>query len=268
MTFLRKISVPLICLVLVWTGTGMTGDLPDSKNITELEPMVVSGKKSKDNPEVIVLDRHRIQTPLQSGNILELLEGEAGIQVRRQSQSGTGSNSLRIRGFDETRISVRQDGIPLNRDGSYGNGPIDWGSFSSQSLESIEIFKGACPAKYGNTLGGVVNLTTKTPADTPSTQVNLSAGSLDTLDAGISHAWKKGVLGWSLSAGHFETDGYLRNNYMDRDRGSARFFWICRETGRQGPAWIFLPRKTGIPCTMARTAPIMIPVPPWQRQRN
>jgi outer membrane receptor protein involved in Fe transport len=233
MTFF-KITASLLCLVLVLTGTGRAGNLPDGETSTELDPIVVSARKNKGDSEMIVLDTERIQAPLQSGNILDLLEGEAGIQIRRQSQSGTGSNALRIRGFDETRLSVRQDGISLNRDGSYGNGAVDWGSFFTQSLDSIEIFKGACPAKYGNTLGGVVNLVTQTSGTVPETQVNLSAGSQDTLDTGISHNWKKGPLGWRLSAGHFETDGYLRNNFMDRDRASARLFLDLPENWEAG----------------------------------
>lgn len=220
---LKKRIKLIVCLALIWTGTGNAlENLTGTEPVTEIDPMVVLAEKENQDPKCLKIDTEQIRTPLSSGNILDLLEGEPGIQVRRQSQSGTGSNALRLRGFDETRFSVRQNGVPLNRDGSYGNGAVDWGSFFSESLESIEIYKGACPAKYGNTLGGVVNLVTKTPGSTPETQVHLTGGSRDTFDAGASHAWKRGPLGWRLSAGHFETDGYLRNNFMDRDRGSAQ----------------------------------------------
>ncbi|WDP91946.1 MAG: TonB-dependent receptor [Desulfobacter sp.] len=220
MNLLKHAALPA-CLLLFWTLPGLAQQ-PADENVTELEPMVVSDKADRTDPEALVVDIKKIQTPLPSGNILDTMASEAGVQIRRTSQSGTGSGALRVRGFDETRLSVRQNGIPLNRDGSYGNGAVDWGAFSAESLESVEIFKGACPAKYGNTLGGVVNLKTRQPDTTPVTQVSLTAGSLDTLNAGVAHAWKKGNWGWSVSAGHYETDGYLRNNFMDRDRGTAR----------------------------------------------
>ena len=37
----------------------------------------------------------------------------------------------------------------------------------------------------------------------------------------MPHRWKVGKVGWALSAGHYESDGYLRNNTMDRDNFSA-----------------------------------------------
>ncbi|EMS81337.1 TonB-dependent receptor plug [Desulfotignum phosphitoxidans DSM 13687] len=222
MNMVKKILI-LACLFLAWTGSiRAEGENTKNTDITELEPLVVFGRKTNEVREMAIIGVKELQTPLSSGNLLDLLKNQAGLQVRRQSQSGTGSDALRIRGFNETRLSIRRDGIPLNRDGSYGNGPVDWGSLSAQSLESIEIFKGACPAKYGNTLGGVVNLVTRQPVTDPFTQVNFSMGSLSSLDTGFSHSWKKGIWGWSLSAGHYETDGYLRNNHMDRDRGSGK----------------------------------------------
>lgn len=223
MTGLKRIFV-LICLFGFWGSILWAGqDNTENSAVTELEPLVVSAQRTNEAIETEKIEEKDLQTPLSSGNVLDQMKTRAGIQVRRQSQSGTGSGFLRVRGFDETRLSIRQNGIPLNRDGSYGNGAIDWGSFSTQTLESIEIFKGACPAKYGNTLGGVVNMKTKQPGTNPDTQLNLSLGSDSTLDAGVSHTWKQGIFGWSISAGHYETDGYLRNNFMDRDKGAGQF---------------------------------------------
>ena len=223
MRLFTYISVYLTCLAL-FSALPVHADSDQTGPAVELEPMLVSEKAEKKDSETLVLDTQKIQIPRPSGNILDALGGEAGIQIRRTNPSGTGSGALRIRGFDETRLSIRQNNIPLNRDGSYGNGAIDWGMFSAESLEAIEIFKGACPAKYGNTLGGVVDLKTRKPGDSPRTEATLTAGSLSTRNASVSHAWQKSVLGWDLTAGHFETDGYLRNNFMERNRGTAKLF--------------------------------------------
>ena len=250
MTVFKKLAV-LFCMTLFFApGLYAQEQSPDNKvakNVAELEPLVVSAEKTNEALETETVDLQEIQTPLSSGNILDLMDNKAGIQVRRQSQSGTGSGVLRVRGFDETRLSIRQNGISLNRDGSYGKGAIDWGSFSAQALESIEIFKGACPAKYGNTLGGVVNLVTRQPDTDPFTQINFSMGSLSTLDAGVSHAMKQGIVGWQLSAGHYETDGYLRNNYMDRDRGSGAVSVDLGENWEIGAGFDYSTTENGNP---------------------
>jgi outer membrane receptor protein involved in Fe transport len=196
------------------------GDNGDSGSTTELERITVSAER-EDTLIKDVVPTEEIQVPGASGSVLDALDNEPGVQMRRSSLAGTESGKLRLRGFDETRLRITKDGVPLNRDGSYGNGPVDWSMLSSENVEQIEIYRGAGPAKFGNTLGGVVNIVTKTPGDDLETVVKSAYGSYDTWDSSVSHAWKVGKVGWVLSAGHFESDGYLRNNTMDRDNFSA-----------------------------------------------
>jgi outer membrane receptor protein involved in Fe transport len=195
-------------------------DSGENGSATELEQITVSaGREDRLNKDVVTAEA--IQTPRASGSVLDVLGNEAGIQMRRNSLAGSEGSKLRLRGFDETRLRITKDGVPLNRDGSYGNGPVDWSILSTENVERIEIYRGAGPAKFGNTLGGVINIVTQKPTDDPVTVARTSYGSLDTWDSGISHTWKAGKLGWALSAGHYESDGYLRNNTMDRDNFSA-----------------------------------------------
>jgi outer membrane receptor protein involved in Fe transport len=100
-----------------------------------------------------------------------------------------------------------------------GDGDHLLSDFSSENVERIEIYRGAGPAKFGNTLGGVVNIVTRKPSQTPDTVVKTSYAG--TWDSSIAHSWTAGVLGWALSAGHYESDGYLRNNTMDRHNFST-----------------------------------------------
>ena len=150
--------------------------------VTELEEMTVSAQR-EDQAIKDVVEKEEIQIPTVSGSVLDALENEAGIQLRRSSASGTEGSKLRLRGFDETRLRITKDGVPLNRDGSYGNGPVDWSILSGENVERIEIYRGAGPAKYGNTLGGVVNIVTKQPTADPETTVSTSYGTLDTWDS-------------------------------------------------------------------------------------
>lgn len=188
----------------------------EDQELTVLEPITVQGNKEgsiiKD-----VIPQEAIQIPKGSGSVLDALENQPGVQLRRSSLSGTDGSKLRLRGFDETRLRIMKDGVTLNRDGSYGNGPVDWSMLSTENVERIEIYRGAGPAKFGNTLGGVVNIVTGKPTEEPETALQTSYGSRDTWDSSVVHKWRAGPVGWVLSAGHFESDGYLRNNTVDRD---------------------------------------------------
>lgn len=210
------------CLFLACGGNSIAAEKePADGTVTEkLEEIVVIGKQNNSAAQDII-PLEDIQVPQISGTLLDTMESQAGVQLIRQSQSGADGGELRIRGFDETRLLIMKDGVTLNRDGSYGNGPVDWSSISPESIEQIEIYRGSCPAKYGNTLGGVVNITGRKPTSDPATTVDISYGSLDTLNTTIAHTWKVGPVAWALSGGHFESDGYLRNNTLDRDNFSG-----------------------------------------------
>jgi outer membrane receptor protein involved in Fe transport len=188
----------------------------------QLEDVVVSAPE--EAPEYVqdVITKEKIDTPTVSDSVLNSLKDLAGVQLMRGSIAGSESSKLRLRGFGETRLRILVDGDPLQRDGSYGIGPVDWSLLSSEDVEQIEVFRGVGPAKFGNTLGGVVNIITKKPTEERETSVSSVYGSLDTWDSKISHRWKMGPVGWDLGASHYETDGYLRNNFFERENFSGK----------------------------------------------
>lgn len=191
---------------------------PETQSIEKLQDVIVSEKKSETASEHVqdVVTAQALEEPAISGSILDTLADQAGVQLKRSTLGGNNTGSLRIRGFGETRLRILSDGVSIQRDGSYGGGQVDWGALSSESVERIEIHRGAGPAKFGNTLGGVVNIVTQEPTEDPETHLTSSIGSLETWDTRVSHSAKVGPAGWTLSASHFETDGYLRNNFSDR----------------------------------------------------
>lgn len=210
----------LMCYLIVFIHPGFAQETDETKSTTKLEQIIVSAER-EDTLNKRVITAETIQMPNISGSALDALGNEAGVQLRRCSLSGSEGSKLRLRGFDETRLRISKDGVPLNRDGSYGNGPVDWSILSTDNVEQIEIYRGAGPAKFGNTLGGVVNIVTQKPTEDPETVIRTSYGSLNTWDGSINHTWKIDKVGWTFSADHFQSDGYLRNNTMDRNNFSA-----------------------------------------------
>ncbi len=190
----------------------------ETQPVEKLEDVVVTEKQSDQVPEYVqdVIPAQVLEEPSVSGSILDKLANQAGVQLQRSTLAGNNTGSLRIRGFGETRLRILSDGVSLQRDGSYGSGQVDWGAISPESVERIEIHRGAGPAKFGNTLGGVVNIVSREPTEEPKSDVTFTAGSLGTWDARFNHSAKAGPVGWSLAASQFESDGYLRNNFVDR----------------------------------------------------
>lgn len=217
----------IICMMLLLAGWIGVQPAIGNEKAHQLESVVVTAPRTGETPDYVqdTVTEEKIQQPAISGSVLDALSNEAGVQFQRGSLSGTESGKLRLRGFGETRLRVLKDGVAIHRDGSYGNGPVDWSTLSAEEVEKIEIHRGVGPAKFGNTLGGVVNIITRKPDKTPKAKFSSVYGSEDTWDTRLSYAQKIGPLGWSLSASHYETDGYLRNNFTDRDNFSADIFF-------------------------------------------
>lgn len=216
----------IICLTLLLAGWIGAQTAIGNEKVYQMEPMEVTAPRTEQTPDYVqdTVTEAEIQQPAISGSALDALSNEAGVQFQRGSLSGTESGKLRLRGFGETRLRILKDGVAIHRDGSYGNGPVDWSTLSAEEVEKIEIHRGAGPAQFGNTLGGVVHIITRKPGKRPKAKFSSVYGSQNTWDTRLSHAQKIGSLGWSLSASHYETDGYLRNNFTDRDNVSADIF--------------------------------------------
>ena len=223
MNILKSLAIVLVFVALPVQPVGAE-DIKES----ELETIIVTAPKEKEYVQDVIT-QEEVARPVLSGSVLDVLKDQAGIQFQRGSLSGVEYSKLRIRGFGETRLRILKDGIPIQRDGSYANGPVDWNTLSGENVDHIEIHRGAGPAKFGNTFGGVVNIVTAKPSEKPETSISSTYGSYDTWDTRFSNTWKVGLVGWNLAASHYETDGYLRNSFADRNNVSAKAFLELRE---------------------------------------
>ena len=182
----------------------------------ELEKIIVTEERDPvPGYEKTVVSEEDVNRPSFGGSVVEALKNEAGIQFMRTTP--TTGNDIRMRGFDESRLLIEMDGVPMNLDGSYGGDAMNWDAMSTDQVERIEIQRGAVSAKYGNTLGGVIDIVKKKPSDKPKTSVSSTLGKFDTWNTQLSHSARAGMFWWNIDGSHFETDGYLRNNYSDRN---------------------------------------------------
>lgn len=104
---------------------------------------------------VSVLDSTDIARDM-GGTLADVLENEPGLAKR---SFGPGSSRPIIRGFDNDRVLIMQDGV---RTGDLSSQSGDHGvSLDPASVERIEVVKGPATLLYGsNAIGGVVNTLT------------------------------------------------------------------------------------------------------------
>lgn len=153
--------------------------------------------------------------PMSIGTTLDTaLERQAGLDIQRIQEVGTAmdDDSIRIRGMSGRRIKVLKNGRPLNTSGAAGGYFIDFDMIPLTDVDRVEIVKGVGDARYGNVLGGIINLVPRRlPSRAPVTTAEVSLSSFSSTGAGVHHAYKPGAFEYSLAGGASASDGYLRN---------------------------------------------------------
>jgi vitamin B12 transporter len=178
-----------------------------------LEPIVVTATRipqlvSEQGSAVSVVTREEIELkgPAVAGDVLKELPG---VIVQRSGSPGAREN-IKIRGGKSTHVQVMIDGFPVN---SSTSGEFDVGFLPLDGFERVEVVRGAQSALYGShAMGGVVHFIPRKGEEGRQYGVGLAGGSHDSLDwSGFAQGGgKRGNL--HLSAGGFESDGFLFND--------------------------------------------------------
>ena len=125
----------------------------------------------------------------------EVMETVPGIHVAR---NGIGNTSVYVvRGIfnnNNPQVLMLQNGVPMTLMFLGNKGGV-WGGLPLENVARIEIIRGPGSALYGaDAYSGVINIITKTAADTPGTELGVRAGSFGTGDAWVQHGGKLGPL--------------------------------------------------------------------------
>ena len=180
---------------------------------------------------VAVVQREQIEFAQRRSSLDEALRGIPGLFVQNRRNYGlSGGIGLSIRA-PEPRFGLRglaliQDGIPITTaDGTTEPGNVDLGS-----VGRIEVIRGPSSVLYGNSAGGVINLTTT--FDTSRRLVvrpDIQFGSYGynrqqvRVDAGGD-----GPTQFMASVSRFETDGFRENSHAEITQAN---FVVRRELG-------------------------------------
>lgn len=150
----------------------------------------------------------------------EVLETVPGIHVARHSVAYAPLNTIRgIFSSNNPQTLMLQNGIPTTTLFTGGKGNV-WGGLPLENIARIEIIRGPGSALYGaDAYAGVINIITKTSADTPGTQFGARAGSFATRDTWVQHGGTWGPMDVAAYIRVGSTDGISETINADAQSG-------------------------------------------------
>jgi outer membrane receptor protein involved in Fe transport len=209
----------------------------EKTKLFQLNPVVidvVESLRDKEVPNMTVVKTELF--PMTIGATLDtVLERQPGVDVQRIQEVGTAvdDDSIKIRGMGARRIKVLKNGRALNSSGVAGGYFIDWTMIPLAGADRIEVVKGVGDPRYGNVLGGVINLVSKRlRTDAPGTELQASEASFGTASFNLFHGYKPGPFEYSLTGGYSRSDGYLRNGAMSLGSADAHLGYDFDFKGR------------------------------------
>lgn len=138
----------------------------------------------------------------------QVLETVPGMHVARSPLSYEPLYVVRgIYSASNPQILMLKNGVPMTTMFTGSRGAA-WAGYPVEHIARIEIIRGPGSALYGaDAYSGVINIITKTAADTPGTQVGVRAGSFKTRDAWIQHGGQLGAVDVAAYLRVGSTDG-------------------------------------------------------------
>ena len=205
---MKKILLGLTAFAVV---SAMAAESQDSMKMEHLQEVVVKGVRTQKNAPYATanINKQELNTFSKTGQELPFLFARTpGVMAWSENGLGTGTTYMRIRGAGDSRINVTLDGVSLN---SPEDQCVFWANMNSYAslLGSVQIQRGVGTSTNGDgAFGGTVALSSATPLEEPSLEVNGSYGSYNTWNAGAK--FSSGLL-WH----HFIVDGAYHETHTD-----------------------------------------------------
>ncbi|AXT68740.1 TonB-dependent siderophore receptor [Klebsiella pneumoniae] len=220
---MRHAALPALLLPLI--AAAQAAD--EQTMVVTAAPTTVSELDTPAAVSVVNGDEMRQAAP--RVNLSESLGAVPGLQVQNR-QNYAQDLQLSIRGFGSRStygvrgLRIYVDGIPATMpDGQGQTSNIDIGS-----VDTIEVLRGPFSALYGNSSGGVINVTSQTGTQPPTVKASSYYGSFGTWHYGMkatgavgdgSHA---GDVDYTVSTNRFTTHGYRDHSGARKNLANAR----------------------------------------------
>ncbi len=182
--------------------------------LEKMDEVVVTGTMRatyvKESPvKVAVVKPEQLQQGKTSSNFMDLIGSVNGLST--QLNCGVcGTNAIRINGVEGPNTAVLIDGMPLMGAlaSVYGLNGI-----SPSIIDQVEVIKGPQSTLYGTqALGGVVNIITKNPTNTPTFSANIYGTNTKETNIDLAASPKAGRFKGFISGNVLRMENYFDNN--------------------------------------------------------
>jgi outer membrane cobalamin receptor len=244
-------------LLCQWFLLGEDKDQKPFTHPTFVDVVVVQGEAVEKTATVTLVTAEEIK---EKGikTAAEALETIPGLHVR---VGGKGEAYVRLRGFRQREIALLVDGVPVS---SPYDGQLDLSSLPVESVERIEVVKGASSVLYGsNAMGGVINIITRKSNGANHFSVNGEVGAGNTRDFNAAAQGSLGKIRYFVSGGYFNQDNYplsddyqpqtnqgvgeLENSHRKGWDGSINLGWDMGKTAKAAVNFRHIDLERGLP---------------------
>ena len=175
---------------------------------------------------ITVIDAEEIEA-INAHTLTDILNYIPGVQL--EIRGGPGSITFaHIQGSDFRHVLVMIDGVALN---NLSDNFADIGSIPVQQIERVEIVKGPASSSWGSSLGGVINVISKSAADSRrfGGTASASIGERNTGDYRGEASGRVGALAYYLYTGKLLSDGLTTGSSFDGNNFYAKLHWSAGE---------------------------------------
>lgn len=234
-----------LILVLLFFPPGLSL-AAEPKKQESLPPVVVTATRTETPEEqattsITVITDEEIRQQ-QAESVLEVLRNVPGLDVVQTGSRGN-TASVFIRGSESDHVLVLIDGVEVN---SPTTGGFDFAHLTTESIERIEVLRGAGGTLYGSqAIGGVIQIITKAGKGRPELSLSAEGGNGRTDRQATTLRGGGERLGYAFSASRLETSGFRRQNddYRNLATSGRLDFRPTEDTALRG---IFHFRKTDL----------------------
>ncbi len=215
---------------LLFAGAALPQDTVARRRPDTLETVVVRATRASGATPTsqTTLDRATIERRAMGQDAPLVLLGTTGITAASDAGAFSGYSYLRLRGLDQTRLTISVDGVPLND-------PEDQVLYFSNvpdfmnSMQSVRIQRGVGASAFGTaSFGGSLNFESIPIATTPRFgEVQLTGGSWGTTRASVEGATglSRGWAGYGRLSAQ-ATDGYRYHSGNTARSGFVSAGWF------------------------------------------